>query len=182
VVITNSTNGFRGDFQIHGGKSFSESGGSGTVYVRAPNSAGVMQSALTLDNDNEVPNNVYISDPLKDSCRTYVITSEGDSAADMTFDSVTINGDGHLAFRKTSSADVDVTINNLYGDLTGMVHSSVDQKVQIVDSTSPIPASFRVYNMATLQLPQGTTISCILRTLFEAYTSSNFLLFKDLMS
>ncbi|WAR26294.1 hypothetical protein MAR_011998 [Mya arenaria] len=153
VWIDNSTNDFRGDFQTYGGKGFTESGGSGTVYVNANNDEGVVEATLTIDNRNSVPNNVYIDDKLEDSCRTYVITSSDDDADDMTFDHVYVNGDGHLAFRKTSSDSVDVTINNLHGDLSGMVHTSVDQKVQIVDSDSPIPASFRVYDTATIQLP-----------------------------
>ena len=156
VWISNSTNDYRGVFQTFGGKGFSESGGSGTAYVSAPNDADVVTSTLTVDNRNSVPNNIYIDNKLEDSCRTYVITGQEDDATDMTFDHVYINGDGHLAFRKTSTAAVDVTINNLHGDLTGMVHTSVDQKVQIVDSDTPIPASFRVYDTATIQLPAGS--------------------------
>ncbi|KAH3816414.1 hypothetical protein DPMN_117930 [Dreissena polymorpha] len=162
IWISNSTNDFRGAFNTYGGKGFSESGGSGTVYVKALNSTGSMESTLIIDNDNAVPDNIYIADKLKDSCRTYILTEQGNTAKDLTFDHVYINGDGHLAFRKTSSASVDVTINNLHGDLSGMVHSSVDQKVQIVDSDSPIPASFRVYDKATVQLPAGGEISILL--------------------
>lgn len=149
-------NTYNGKYKTYGGKGFSESGGSGTVYVKAPNSNGNIESTLTIDNQNSVPNNIYIGDKEKDSCRTYIITGDGDTAEDMTFDHVYVNGDGHLALLKTSSnSDVDVTINHLHGDLSGMIHTSVDQKISIVDSDNPIPASFRVYDTATIQLPAG---------------------------
>lgn len=173
AVYVDSSNDFRGEFQTYGGKGFSESGGSGTVYVKANNTAtGNIESTLTIDNRNSVPNNIYIADKTEDSCRTYVITAPGDTASDMTFDHVYINGDGHLAFRKTSTANVDVTINNLHGDLTGLIHTSVDQKISIVDSDSPIPASFRVYDTATIQLPAGT-LAEISREIWHHYHCYN---------
>lgn len=157
AVYVESYNEFRGNFKTYGGKGLTESGGSGTVYISANStSTGNIESTLIINNRNSVPNNIYIDDKLQDSCRTYVITSQTDTASDMTFDHVYINGDGHLAFRKTSTSNVDVTINNLHGDLSGLIHTSVDQKISIVDSDSPIPASFRVYDTATIQLPAGT--------------------------
>lgn len=161
-VHVTSENSYRGEYEIYGGKGFSEGGGSGTVYVKAPsNDTGNIESTLTIDNQNSVPNNIYIDNVLEDSCRTYVITSDGNSADDTTFDHVYINRDGHLAFRKTSSSEsvVDVTISKLHGDLTGMIHTSVEQKISIVDSDSPIPASLRVYDNAMIQLPEGNNIS-----------------------
>ena len=104
----------------------------------------------------------------------------------MTFDHVYINGDGHLALRKTSTQSVDVTINNLHGDLTGLVHTSVDQKISIVDSDSPIPASFRVYDTATITLPAGTynlslIVACtysLVEFLNQCFNCSNHSKFK----
>lgn len=149
-------NTYRGEYQTYGGKGFSESGGSGTVYVNAPGVAnGTQVSSLYIDNRDSVPNNIYIDDVLQDSCRTYIITDNGDTSSDMTFDNVYINGAGHLALREKVSSTTDITINMLHGDLSGMIHTSVDQKISIVDSDSPIPASFRVYDTATIQLPAG---------------------------
>lgn len=148
---------YRGEYQTYGGKGFSESGGSGTVYVKAPETAnGTLISSLYVDNRNSVPKNTYIDDVLQDSCRTYIITVTGDTDSDMTFDHVYVDGAAHLALRQTATTNVDITINMLHGDLSGMIHTSVGQKISIVDSDSPIPASFRVYDTATIQLPAGS--------------------------
>jgi hypothetical protein len=112
-------------------------------------------SSLYLDNRKSIPKDTYIDDVTQDSCRTYIITATGDTNDDMTFDHVYINGGSHLALRKTATSNVDITINMLHGDLSGMIHTSVDQKISLIDSDSPIPASFRVYDTATIQLPPG---------------------------
>lgn len=158
AVYVTLTSTYRGEHQTYGGKGFPESGGSGTVYLHAPDSNGNITSSLYIDNRNSIPNNVYITDTNADSGRTVVVTEQGDTTDTMTLDDVYINGDGHLAFSKTSSDAVDVVIRNLHGDLTGMIHTSTDQNILLQDSDSPIPASFRVYDGTTLQLPAGQTV------------------------
>lgn len=160
AVYVATDNTYRGDYWTYGGKGFSESGGSGTVHVQAPVSgSGKLESTLYIDNRNSLPDNIYISNVLQDSCRTYIITADGDTPTNMTFDHVYLKGAGHLALRKISTSNVDVTIKKLHGDLSGMIHTSVEQKMSIVDSDSPIPASFRVYDTATIQLPEGKTVT-----------------------
>ncbi|KAL4226615.1 hypothetical protein ACF0H5_014598 [Mactra antiquata] len=160
AVYVNNEDLYRGSYQTYGGKGFSESGGSGTVFTRALSTAsGNIESTLKIDNRNSVPNNIYINDILEDSCRTYVITPEGYTAEDMTFDHLYINGDGHVAFRDLSGDNIDITIRNLHGDLTGMIHTTVDQKNIIESSDNPLPASFRVYDSATIQLPSVMFVS-----------------------
>ena len=139
----------------YGGKGFSESGGSGTVFVKSPNDLGVEESVLMIDNRNSVPNNVYVTSPTEDSCRTVIVTKQGDTQEDLTFDHVYMNGDAHLILQRNTTDSIDVVFKHLHGDLTGMIHTSVDQKIRVVYSDSPIPSSVRVYDMATIQLPEG---------------------------
>ena len=155
AVYANRSNTYRGEYRTNGGKGYIENGGSGTTFIEAPNDSGTMERSLYIDNQGASPLNEFINDKSQDSSRTYIITSADDTSEDMTFDHVYINGVGHLALLNTSETDVEILIRNLHGDNTGMLHTSVDQKIVIEDSDSPLPASFRVYDQATIQLPAG---------------------------
>ena len=157
AVYANRSNDFRGEYRTNGGEGYVEDGGSGTTFIEAPNTDGVIERSLYIDNQGAKPLSEFISDKTQDSSRTYIITSSDDTSEDMTFDHVYIDGVGHLALLNTSETSVEITIRNLHGDNTGLLHTSVDQKIVIEDSDSPLPASFRVYDQATIQLPQGLT-------------------------
>ena len=155
AVYANRSNTYRGEYHTNGGEGFVENGGSGTTFIQAPNSEGVVESSLFINNQEGKPKSDFITDKTKDSSRTYIVTSEEDTAEDMTFSHVYINGVGHLALLNTSETDVEVRINHLHGDYTGSIHASVDQKLVIEQSDSPFPASFRSYDGSTLELPEG---------------------------
>ena len=158
AVYANRSNTYRGEYRTNGGEGYVEDGGSGTTFIEAPNDAGVIERSLYIDNQGAEPLSEIINDKTQDSSRTYIVTSEDDTSGDMIFDHVYMNGVGHLALLNTSETDVEITIRNLHGDNTGMLHTSVDQKIIVEDSDSPLPVSFRVYDQATIQLPQGKFI------------------------
>ena len=155
AVYANRSNTYRGEYRTNGGEGYMEDGGSGTTLIEAPNDSGVIERSLYIDNQGAKPLSEFIDDKTQDSSRTYIITSQDDTTADMTFDHAYINGVGHLALLNTSETDVEITIKHLHGDNTGLLHTSVDQKIIVEDSDSPLPASFRVYDQATIQLPAG---------------------------
>ena len=155
AVYANRSNTFRGEYHTNGGKGYVEDGGSGTTLIEAPNDSGVIERSLYIDNQGAKPLSDLINDKTQDSSRTYIITSQDDTIADMTFDHVYIQGAGHLALLNTSETNVQITIKHLHGDKTGLLHTSMDQKIIVEDSDSPLPASFRVYDEATIKLPAG---------------------------
>lgn len=55
-----SSNGFRGKYQTYGGRSQSEQGGSGTVFVSAPNSENNMVVSVFVDNNGYKPLSPYL--------------------------------------------------------------------------------------------------------------------------
>ena len=158
AIYASVANTFRGEYQTHGGAGYVEYGGSGTTFIEAPNSEGTIESSLYIDNQGAEPLSQFISDNTKDSARTYIITSDEETADDLIFDHAYITGVGHLALRNTTEVDVGVQIKNLHGDLTGMIHTSVHQHLSIEDSDSPMPASFRVYLKTTVKLPNGMKV------------------------
>ena len=155
AVYANRSNTYRGEYHTNGGEGYVEDGGSGTTLIEAPNDFGVMERSLYIDNQGAKPLSYLINDKTQDSPRTYIITSQNDTKTDMTFDHVYIHGVGHLALLNTSETDVEITIKHLHGDNTGLLHTSKDQKIIVEDSDSPLPASFRVYDEATIKLPAG---------------------------
>ena len=158
AVYATMSNTFRGEYRTYGGEGYVEHGGSGTTLIEAPNSKGVMEKSLYIDNQGARPLSQFITDKTKDSSRTYIVTSDEDTAEDMIFDHAHITGVGHLALMNTSKTGVEIRIKNLHGDYTGLLHTSVDQALVIEDSDSPFPAAFRVYDETTVQLPEGMNI------------------------
>ena len=153
AVYANRSNTYRGEYHTNGGEGYVEDGGSGTTLIEAPNESGVIERSLYIDNQGAKPLSDLINDKTQDSSRTYIVTSQDDTIADMTFDHVFIHGVGHLALLNTSETNVEITIKHLHGDNTGLLHTSMDQKIIVEDSDSPLPASFRVYDGATIKLP-----------------------------
>ena len=157
VHISNSSS-YRGSYQTYGGYGFAESGGSGTAYIQAPDISGSPESTLIVDNRNSAPNNIYITDIMADSCRTYILTYDTDTPDLLVLDHVYVQGDAHLAFREVSGNDIDIVIGKLHGDLTGLIHSSTKHKISILESDRPIPTSFRSYDGTVLHLPPGISL------------------------
>lgn len=155
AVFASDSNTYRGEYITRGGEGYVEDGGSGTTFIKAPNSIGAVESSLYIDNQGSKPKTVSIADKSKDSSRTYIVTSLADTSDNMTFDHVYISGVGHLALLNTTPTDTEITIKTLHGDNTGMIHSSVDQRIIIEDSDSPFPAAIRVYDKSAMTLPDG---------------------------
>ena len=155
AVYASDSNTFRGEYHTNGGEGYVEYGGSGTTFIKAPNSNGVEEVSLYVDNKGAKPKTESISDKTKDSSRTYIITSEEDTSTNMTIDHVYIDGNGHLALLNTSETDTEITVKHLHGDNTGMIHSSIDQRFIIEDSDSPFPAAVKVYDKSYMKLPVG---------------------------
>lgn len=55
-----SSNGFRGKYQTYGGRSQSEQGGSGTVFVSAPDSVNNTVVTVYVDNNGYKPLSPYL--------------------------------------------------------------------------------------------------------------------------
>lgn len=55
-----SSNGFRGKYQTYGGRSQSEQGGSGTVFVSAPDSVNNTVVTVYVDNKGYNPLSPYL--------------------------------------------------------------------------------------------------------------------------
>lgn len=146
---------YRGKYDTYGGKSHWENGGSGTVFVSAPTTDGSIETSLYLDNRGYKPLNEFISDPLQDSGRSYLVAEEANGVTNYTFDHVHMSGASHFAVRNVSTATIPVFIRRLHGDRTVMLHTSKHQPITIETSITPFPASFRVYDKANLTLPRG---------------------------
>ena len=155
AVYVDGNNEYRGEYHTSGGQGYLEDGSSGTTFIKSPNSEKIMEKSLYIDNKGGKPLSELIADKTKDSAHTYIVTSANDTNDDMYFDHVHINGVGHLALRNTTATDVEIRIGKLHGDGSGMLHASVDQHLVVEDSDTPMPAAFRVYDKATLQLPEG---------------------------
>ena len=158
AVYASDSNTYRGEYITKGGEGYVEFGGSGTTFIKAPNSDGVEEVSLYVDNKGAKPKTEAIIDKTKDTARTYIVTSEEDTSEAMTFDHVYINGNGHLALRNTTATDTEITVNHLHGDNTGMLHSSVDQLFKIENSDRPFPAAIKIYENSYMKLPQGRSL------------------------
>lgn len=142
---------YRGDYQTHGGRSQYEAGGSGTTFLSFPaEEAGKVETTLILDNQGKQPLAEFVNDVAADSARTYLVVSESES-----FTRVRVLGGAHLAVKKRDNTvgEVSVTIGNLEGDNSGMIHSSKEMRVTVVDGVDPFPTSLRVYDSSEMDLP-----------------------------
>ena len=155
AIYVTTSNTYVGEYHTNGGEGYVEDGGSGTTFIEAPDNDGEMKRSLYIDNKGGKPLSQFITDKTKDSSRTYIITSDKDTAEDMIFDHVYIYGVGHLAVMNTTDTNVEIRIKNISGDNTGMLHTSVDQRLVVENGESPFPVAFRVYDKATIQLPEG---------------------------
>ena len=155
AVYASDSNTYRGEYRTNGGEGYVEFGGSGTTFIKAPNSDGVEEVSLYVDNKGAKPKTEAIKDKTKDTARTYIVTSEDDTSAAMTFDHVYIDGNGHLALLNTTTTDTEITIKLLHGDNSGMIHSSVDQRFNIENSDRPFPAAIKLYDESYMKLPLG---------------------------
>ena len=143
---------FRGDYQTHGGRSQYEAGGSGTTFLSFPaEEGGKVETTLILDNQGKQPLAEFVNDVAADSARTYLVVSESES-----FTRVRVLGGAHLAVKKRDNnvGEVSVTIGNLEGDNSGMIHSSKEMRVTVVDGVDPFPTSLRVYDSSEMDLHQ----------------------------
>ena len=143
---------FRGQHTAYGGKGGREFGGSGTIYVEAPNKT----AHLFIDNQGYKPTSDHIINPDQDSCRTYIVNDPEMQINSLHFDDVTIRGGGHLSVRDTTVHNVPIDIGTLHGDMTGFLHVLKGPLVNVWKSSSPFPAAFRVYTDAVMSLPNGT--------------------------
>ena len=142
---------YRGDYQTHGGRSQYEAGGSGTTFLSFPaEEAGKVETTLILDNQGKQPLAEFVNDVAADSARTYLVVSESES-----FTRVRVLGGAHLAVKKKDDTvgNVSVTIGNLEGDNSGMIHSSKEMRVTVADGVDPFPTSLRVYESSEMDLP-----------------------------
>ncbi|XP_033745591.1 uncharacterized protein LOC117331105 [Pecten maximus] len=154
AVLANDSYSFRGNYETFGGNSGKENGGSGTVYLRQPDSSGGYQDTLRIDNDGSKPLNTFISNPDQDSGKTYV-TMASTTNTELYIHNVQIYGSAHLVFKNTTQdGSIPVQIGHLTGDKTGMLHSLADiPEIKVNDSDSPFPSSFAIYENAALVLP-----------------------------
>lgn len=142
---------YRGDYQTYGGRSQYEVGGSGTTFLSYPTEEGVkVETTLILNNHGKQPRTEFVNDIAADSARTYLIVSELES-----FTRVRVLGGAHLAMKKRDDTvgDVSVTIGNLEGDNSGMIHSSKEMRLTVADGVDPFPTSLRVYDSSEMDLP-----------------------------
>ena len=126
-----------------------ENGGAGTVYVNA-----ISETSLFIDNQGNRPENPYVIDPEHNSGKTYIVNHEDYDIDEYDFKHVTIVGAGHLIFLDLTDKRAPVNIDNLHGDRTGFLHSS-DQQISIINSDSPFPSSFRMYENHYMALPES---------------------------
>ncbi|XP_070535277.1 uncharacterized protein [Ptychodera flava] len=157
-IYTMEENRFRGEIQAYGGKSYKESGGAGTIYISNTTPNGT-ETTLKVNNRDKKPLRDHLLHELyEDSGRTYIVT-DASHVTDYVFDHVHINQGAHLVFEKFENGTTPVEIGKLYGDLTGMIHSSGDYLIRITDSQSPFPASFYIYEDSYMKLPKSLTVA-----------------------
>ena len=155
AIYANKIYNFRGTHTAYGGKSNTEYGGSGTIYVSSANETGSIFSHLYIDNNNNEPLATYIVNSLQDSGRTYIVHEAAHGINHYNFDHVTITGSGHLAYTGIPGLNAALNINQLHGDLTGFLHSSDDAPISVYESDSPFPVAFRVYEEDSVTLPSS---------------------------
>lgn len=127
--------------------------------MQAPHSdTGKTETSLYIDNRGYQPKSTYITDKGTDTGKTYVVTTADDSTDPIRFDHVHINSAAHLVFQNTSDNVPTVTIGYLHGDKTGMLHVTKEQPITVEDNETPFPASFRIYENAEFNMPQGTVL------------------------
>ena len=143
-----------------------ESGASGTSYAQGPVD-GQLTKILVVDNDGSQPLNYKAQSMDEDSARTYVVGADGSST--YQFDRVEVSNSGHLAFISGDGTDTTVEIGNLVGDLSGYLHIMRGVSVNVMDSASPFPTAFAIYEGGTFSGPSGKpychcNILCICKT------------------
>lgn len=72
-MYVTSSNGFRGKYQTYGGRSQSEQGGSGTVFVSAPNSENNTVVSVYVDNNGYKPLHTYLPENRQVFVQLYVL-------------------------------------------------------------------------------------------------------------
>ena len=142
--------------EAFGGRSHSEVGGPGTVYLSniTPNET---LRTLIVSNDKRGPSRTYLTSRQDDSSRAYVVTDSHHEVTEYTFERVSLTEKAHLAFESSLDEPVSVKIGYLDGDQSGVFHTDGNYPITIRDSASPFPAGFRVYENTFLSLPEGKT-------------------------
>lgn len=147
---------FEGSYDVSGGRSHSETGGSGTAYVYETNAdTGETTSRLFVDNSGYRPLSTYITDKASDSARTYIVNTADMGISRYDFDHVTLTGAGHLAFTTSVVSGAEVHVNQFHGDQTGFVHVQSEVSVNINASDTPFPSAFKVYDQGQFSTPTG---------------------------
>ncbi len=156
---------FTGHHVAYGGRSHTETGGAGTVFVQRPDPADNRThiSHLYIDNGGYQPMKPFMENGVSgDSGRSYVVNSLQFGTLGLEsfhFDQVTISGSGHLVFWDETFIMAPVSVTTLHGDRTGLLHVIGQQNgwqhVSLSSSTSPFPVGFRVYERGRFSLPEG---------------------------
>ena len=60
---------------------------------------------------------------------------------------------GHVAFLSSTGDEVPVTIHSFHGDYSGFLHVMDGMRVTIVDSDSPFPSAFALYDGGIFKPP-----------------------------
>lgn len=155
---------FRGQFKLAGGRSHAEVGGSATAFILARNEESKdLETTVIIDNTDDYENQgrplkEFIAKKEEDSGRSVLVTMPEDDEKSLTINHFYLRGGAHLALQNTTEKPPNLVIKYLYGDYSGMLHTSSDQEVFIIDSLSPFPVSFRVYPDSFITFSSGECI------------------------
>ena len=130
-----------------------EAGGSGTAVFVAP-SGDTVTRKLFVDNNGNLPLHDHSESTEYDSGRTVIGHNVESGPSSYEFDEVTITGSGHLSFVSNDGEKIDVFVQSLVGDLTGLLHVKKDIELNVNTSQSPFPVSFAVYEGGVFNTPE----------------------------
>lgn len=146
-----------GKHTAYGGTSNTESGGAGTIFIKYGNSTSV-ERRLIVDNRNQQPTNVYLSqtnETAENTGKTWLLP---DSSDEIRIDRFTLKSRAHLAVLLNNITSISIKASLLEGDFTGQLHVSAGVDFNVKKSNPFFPASFRVYERGNIGLPENVTL------------------------
>lgn len=150
IAINCQTSRFRGQYRAFGGNGQKEAGGAGSVTVTVDNAR---HRTLIFDNNGQHPGHAFIknyTDLSREGGRSWIVTQYADR---FNVERLLVRGGSHLGFKHIYDRTLTVVVNRLEGDLTGLLHISSGNRLQIKSTANLFPVSFRVYSGGYFTLP-----------------------------
>ena len=141
---------FSGRISAQGGGSSVEPGGPGTIYRKTGTGSKTLRS-LEINNGGLMPLHSYLvsKNQYENSGKAWVFVQSVD---DLMYDEMRLLGGAHASF--VLGVKGNVSINEFFGDNTGMLHVQADDKVVVKSALAEFPSWFRIYERGYLSLPE----------------------------